>query len=57
MASTQQMSIRGLKKRQKILELVGNEGERIGGKKKMRPLQVGFDLSYQILREFFRWKT
>jgi hypothetical protein len=57
MASTQQMSIRGLKKRQKILELVGDEGERIGGKKKMRPLQVGFDLSSQILREFFRWKT
>lgn len=56
MASTQQMSIRGLKKRQKILELVGNEGERIGGKKKMRPLQVGFDLSSQILREFFKWK-
>ncbi len=56
MASTQQMSIRGLKKRQKILELVGNEGERIGGKKKMRPLQVGFDLSSQILREFFKWR-
>jgi len=55
MASTQQMSIRGLKKRQKILELVGNEGERIGGKKKMRPLHVGYDLSRQILREFVFW--
>ena len=55
MASTQQMSIRGLKKRQKILEFVGNEGERIGGKKKMKPLPVGFDLSSQILREFFKW--
>ncbi|NDB92825.1 MAG: glycosyltransferase family 2 protein [Nitrososphaeria archaeon] len=52
---TQQMSIRGLKKRQKILELVGNEGERIGGKKKMRPLPVGYDLSRQILREFAFW--
>ena len=57
MASTQQMSIRGLKKRQKILELVGNEGERIGGKKKMRPLHVGYDLSRQILREFVFWKN
>lgn len=56
MASTQQMSIRGLKRRQKILEIVGNEGERIGGKKKMRPLQVGYDLSSQILREFLFWK-
>jgi len=57
MASTQQMSIRGLKRRQKILELVGNEGERIGGKKKMRPLQVGYDLSSQILREFVFWRN
>ena len=56
MASTQQMSIRGLKLRQNILELVGNEGERIGGKKKMRPLQVGYDLSHEILKEFFWWK-
>jgi len=57
MASTQQMSIRGLKRRQRILELVGNEGERIGGKKKMRPLHVGYDLSRQILREFVFWKN
>ncbi len=55
MGSTQQMSIRGLKKRQKILELVGNEGERIGGKRKMRPFHVGYDLSRQILHEFVFW--
>jgi glycosyltransferase involved in cell wall biosynthesis len=55
MGSTQQMSIRGLKKRQKILEVVGNEGERIGGKKKMKPLPVGFDLSKQIIKEFIFW--
>ena len=41
-----------IKKRQKILEIVGNEGERIGGKKKMRPLPVGYDLSRQIIKEF-----
>ena len=55
-ASTQQlMSIRGLKKRQKIHEIVGNEGKRIGGKKKMRPLQVGALLSWQIIKEFIFW--
>lgn len=55
MDSTQLMSIRGLKKRQKIHEIVGNEGERIGGKKKMRPLQVGALLSWQIIKEFIFW--
>lgn len=55
MDSTQQLSIRGLKKNQKIYEIIGNEGERIGGKKKMRPFQVGANLSWQILREFFFW--
>ncbi len=55
MGSTQLMSIRGLKRRQKICELVGNEGARIGGKRKMRPLHVGADLSKQILSEFFYW--
>ena len=56
MDSTQQMSIRGLKKKQKIFEIVGNEGERIGGKKKMKPLQVGATLSWQIIKEFIFWK-
>ena len=55
MGSTQLMSIRGLKKKQKICELVGNEGARIGGKRKMRPLHVGADLSKQILSEFLHW--
>ena len=55
MGSTQLMSIRGLKRKQKICELVGNEGVRIGGKRKMRPLNVGADLSQQILSEFFSW--
>ncbi len=56
MDSTQQMSIRGLKKKQKVIEIVGNEGERVGGKQKMKPLQVGANLSSQIIREFIFWK-
>lgn len=56
MASTQQMSIRGLKKKQKIFEIEGNEWHRIGGKRKMRPLIVGAQLSWQIIKEFIFWK-
>ena len=56
MTSTQQMSIRGLKREQKIIEIVGNEGKRIGGKRKMRPFYVGKLLSKQIIKEFIFWK-
>ena len=38
-----------------IIKIVGNEGERIGGKTKMRPLQVGAILSWQIIKEFIFW--
>jgi len=56
MTSTQQMSIRGLKRKQKIIEIVGNEGKRIGGKRKMRPFYVGKLLSKEIIKEFIFWK-
>ena len=56
MSSTQQMSIRGLKRRQKICEVLGNEGKRIGGIRKMKPLSVGATLSLGIIKEFIFWK-
>ena len=56
LSSTQQMSIRGLKRRQKICEILGNEGERIGGVRKMKPLPVGASLSLRIIKEFIHWK-
>ena len=56
LSSTQQMSIRGLKRRQKICEILGNEGERIGGVRKMKPLPVGASLSLRIIKEFVHWK-
>ena len=56
LSSTQQMSIRGLKRRQKICEILGNEGERIGGVRKMKPLPVGASLSFRIIKEFIHWK-
>ena len=36
--------------------MVGNEGERIGGKRKMRPLSTGAELSSGIIKEFIFWK-
>ena len=56
MDSTTQMSIRGLKTGQKIEEIEGNEGERIGGERKMSPIDVGLQISYQIIKEFIFWK-
>ena len=56
MNSTQQMSIRGSKLNQKICEIVGNEGERIGGERKMSPIPVGALLSKSIIKEFIFWK-
>ena len=52
----QQMCIRGLKKRQHIYEIIGNEGERMGGIRKMKPLPVGASLSLEIIKEFIHWK-
>ena len=52
----QQMCIRGLKKRQHIYEIIGNEGERMGGIRKMKPLPVGKALILGIIKEFIHWK-
>jgi len=53
--STLQMTIRGLKKRQKIFEIVGNEGKRIGGKRKVRSFQTGCLLVKMIVKELIFW--
>jgi len=52
----QQICIRALKKKYKILEIDGKEPKRIGGTRKMRPLIVGAQLSGQIIKEFIFWK-
>ena len=52
--STFQMSIRGMKRKQKIVEIVGNEGRRIGGKRKMKPFQTGCRLIKRILIEWIK---
>ncbi len=53
----QQICIRALKKKYSILEIDGKEPKRIGGTRKMRPLIVGGQLSWQIIKEFIFWKV
>lgn len=51
--STLQMTIRGLKKKQKIVNIVGNEGARIGGKRKIQSFHTGCLLVKRLIIEFF----
>lgn len=51
--STFQMSIRGLKKKQKIIEIDGNERIRIGGKRKMKRIPTGSRLLKRLIIELF----
>ena len=39
--ATLTMSIRGMKKKQKMTEIVGDQGRRIGGERKMKPFKTG----------------
>ena len=50
-----QMSIRGLIKNQKIIEIAGNERARVGGERKMHRIPTAIKLTTLIIREFF-WK-
>ena len=52
----QQTCIRLAKLRIPIFEIEGREPKRIGGERKMRPLTTGAQLSYQIIKEFVKWK-
>ena len=49
--STYQMSIRGLKKKQRIFEIEGNEGRRIGGQRKMKRIQTCSKLVKRLIIE------
>ena len=53
--SVLQMSIRGLIKNQKIIEIIGNERARVGGERKMHRIPTAIKLTTLIIREFF-WK-
>ena len=49
--STLTMSIRGMKKKQKMTEIIGDQGERIGGQRKMKPVKTGMLLIKRIIKE------
>jgi glycosyltransferase involved in cell wall biosynthesis len=49
--STLQMSIRGLKNKQRFAEIVGNEGKRIGGERKINSFGTGVLLMKRIIKE------
>jgi len=51
----QQTCIRCAKRKIPIYEIESREPRRIGGQRKMRPLIVGAQLSYQIIKEFIFW--
>jgi len=51
----QQICIRLAKRKIPIFEIDGREPKRIGDERKMRPLTVGAQLSYQIIKEFIFW--
>ena len=52
----QQTCIRLAKLKIPIYQIEGREPDRIGGERKMRPLTTGAQLSYQIIKEFVKWK-
>jgi glycosyltransferase involved in cell wall biosynthesis len=52
--STFQMSIKGMKKKQKMFEIIGNEGARIGGTRKMHPFPTGCRLCKRLLIELVK---
>ena len=49
------MSIRGLIKKQKIIEIDGNEPSRIGGERKMHRVSTSIGLLSCLFKEF-SWK-
>ena len=49
--STLTMSIRGMKKKQRMTEIIGDQGRRIGGERKMKPFKTGVVLIKRILKE------
>ena len=54
--STYQICIRAMKKKQKMLEIDGNEPARIGSERKMHRIPASCGLVLRAVREFIFWK-
>ena len=56
LCAVEQITIRGLKRKQRFYEIIGNERARIGGERKMRRVPTGAALVVLIIKEFIFWK-
>lgn len=53
----EQISARGMKRKQRFYEIVGNERARIGGERKMQRIPTGITLISLIIKEFVFWRS
>ena len=56
LCAVEQISARGLKRKQRIYEIVGNERARGGGERKMHRIPTGSTLTSMIIKEFIFWR-
>ena len=56
LCAVEQISARGLKRKQRIYEIVGNERARVGGERKMHRIPTGSTLTSMITKEFIFWR-
>ena len=57
LCAVEQISARGMKRKQRFYEIVGNERARIGGEKKMQRISTGITLISLIIKEFVFWRS
>ena len=55
LCAVEQITIRGLKRKQRFYEIIGNERARIGGETKMKRIPTGSVLVSLIIKEFIFW--
>ena len=55
LCAVEQISARGMKRKQRFYEIIGNERARIGGERKMHRIPTGSALVSLIIKEFIFW--
>ena len=53
----EQISARGMKRKQRFYEIIGNERARLGGIRKMHRIPTGSTLASMIIKEFIFWRS
>ena len=56
LCAVEQISARGMKRKQRFYEIIGNERARIGGERKMHRIPTGAALVSLIIKEFIFWR-